>query len=174
VGRTTIHQRATLLRDAVFSVNDGIITTFAVVAGSAGAEFSPKVALILGLANLFADGFSMASGIYIGIKSEVEYETSKGGHGRFLDSPLKHAVVTFFAFGVGGILPLLPFFFFTQPKFVFSVAIVGISMFAIGLIKSIYTGKHWLRSGFEVLMIGSVAAAMAYLVGYLADRLVSK
>jgi VIT1/CCC1 family predicted Fe2+/Mn2+ transporter len=174
VARTTIHQRAGLLRDAVFSADDGIITTFAVVAGSAGAGFSSKVALILGLANLFADGFSMASGMYLGVKSEIEYEKSKGDNHRFLDSPIKHALVTFFAFGIGGALPLLPLLVLTQPKFIYSIVIVGVSVFLIGVIKSFYTDKHWARSGIEVLFIGAIAAGVAYLVGFLADILVSR
>ena len=51
----------------------GIITTFAVVSGVAGAQSGTPVILILGLANLFADGFSMATGAYLSTKSEQEY-----------------------------------------------------------------------------------------------------
>ena len=48
------------------------MTTFAVVAGVAGAELSTKTLLILGAANLFADGFSMAAANYSGTKAESE------------------------------------------------------------------------------------------------------
>jgi len=48
--------------DLVFGANDGIVTTFAVVSGVAGASLSIKVAIILGLANLLADGFAMGAG----------------------------------------------------------------------------------------------------------------
>ena len=48
------------LRDLVYGAIDGIVTTFAVVAGSAGAGFRPAIAIVLGFANLLADGFSMA------------------------------------------------------------------------------------------------------------------
>jgi VIT1/CCC1 family predicted Fe2+/Mn2+ transporter len=48
------------------------VTTFAVVAGVAGAELSTKTLLILGAANLFADGFSMAAANYSGTKAESE------------------------------------------------------------------------------------------------------
>lgn len=57
-------------KDIVFSANDGIVTTFAVIAGVAGADLSSGVILIIGFANLFADGFSMATGNYLGTKSE--------------------------------------------------------------------------------------------------------
>lgn len=54
------------LADAVFAANDGIITTFAVVAGVAGADLSPLVVIILGVANMLADSVSMALGNYLG------------------------------------------------------------------------------------------------------------
>ncbi len=58
---------------AVYGASDGRVTTFAVVAGAQGAGLSPLVVLVLGFANLFADGFSMAVGDYISDKSEREY-----------------------------------------------------------------------------------------------------
>lgn len=61
------------LKDIVFAANDGIITTFAVVAGVAGADLAPAIILIIGFANLIADGFSMAAGNYLGTKSEKEF-----------------------------------------------------------------------------------------------------
>lgn len=60
--------------DMVLGANDGIITTFAVVAGVAGASLASIVVVVLGLANLFADGFSMGSGNYQAIKSRQNYE----------------------------------------------------------------------------------------------------
>src|SRR5512137_98487 len=59
--------------DMVYGGLDGIVTTFAVVSGVAGAQLGSGVVLILGLANLFADGFSMAVGAYLSSKSEREY-----------------------------------------------------------------------------------------------------
>jgi VIT1/CCC1 family predicted Fe2+/Mn2+ transporter len=53
------------LRDLVLGAVDGTVTTFAVVAGVAGANLANSVALILGAANLLADGFSMAVGTYL-------------------------------------------------------------------------------------------------------------
>jgi VIT1/CCC1 family predicted Fe2+/Mn2+ transporter len=64
--------RVSYLRDWVYGGIDGTVTTFAVVAGVAGAELSTKTLLILGAANLFADGFSMAAANYSGTKAESE------------------------------------------------------------------------------------------------------
>jgi VIT1/CCC1 family predicted Fe2+/Mn2+ transporter len=59
--------------DMVYGGLDGIVTTFAIVSGVAGANLGSGVILILGLANLLADGFSMAAGAYLSLKSELEY-----------------------------------------------------------------------------------------------------
>ena len=61
------------LGETVYGGLDGIITTFAVVSGVAGAQLGTPIILILGLANLFADGFSMATGAYLSAKGEKEY-----------------------------------------------------------------------------------------------------
>lgn len=61
------------LGDAIFGAVDGSVTTFAVVAGAVGAQLPGGVVIILGVANLVADGFSMAVSNYLGTKSEHEY-----------------------------------------------------------------------------------------------------
>jgi VIT1/CCC1 family predicted Fe2+/Mn2+ transporter len=64
--------RPNYIRDWVYGGIDGAVTTFAIVAGVVGAALSTKVILILGLANLLADGFSMAASNYSGTKTEVD------------------------------------------------------------------------------------------------------
>lgn len=66
------------LGEFVFGGIDGSVTTFAVVAGATGANLSSSVVIILGFANLFADGFSMSVGSYLSAKSERDnYEKQK-------------------------------------------------------------------------------------------------
>ena len=60
------------LRDFVYGAIDGTVTTFAVVAGVAGAGLSDSVVIILGLANLIADGFSMAVSNFLGTRAEQQ------------------------------------------------------------------------------------------------------
>lgn len=60
------------LRDLVYGGIDGTVTTFAVVAGAVGAELSNRYLLILGAANLLADGFSMAAANYSGTRTEID------------------------------------------------------------------------------------------------------
>ena len=61
------------LKDFVYGAIDGAVTTFAVVAGVAGAGLSPGIIIILGFANLIADGFSMAVSNFLGTRSENQY-----------------------------------------------------------------------------------------------------
>lgn len=75
----TLHRNATwigkfekYLPEAVYGSIDGIVTTFAVVAGAAGADLGITVVLILGLANLIADGLSMSIGSYLSKRSEQD------------------------------------------------------------------------------------------------------
>ena len=58
------------IRDFIYGGIDGAVTTFAVVSGVSGAELSPAIVLILGFANLAADGFSMAASNFLGTRAE--------------------------------------------------------------------------------------------------------
>lgn len=60
------------LRDVIFGAIDGIVTTFAVAAGAVGANLGADVVVILGVANLFADGFSMAASNFLGYRAETQ------------------------------------------------------------------------------------------------------
>ena len=62
--------RHNYLRDFVYGGIDGAVTTFAVVAGTIGAELPTRIVLILGAANLIADGFSMAAANFLGTRAE--------------------------------------------------------------------------------------------------------
>src|SRR3989338_5999256 len=61
------------LGEFVYGAIDGTITTFATVAGATGAALSPGVVIILGFANLIADGFSMACGNFLSERSQRDY-----------------------------------------------------------------------------------------------------
>lgn len=60
------------LRDGILGAIDGCVTTFSIIAGSFGGQFPPVVIVTLGVANLLADGLSMAVSNYQGTMSEVE------------------------------------------------------------------------------------------------------
>lgn len=60
------------LKDMVYGGIDGAVTTFAIVAGVEGASLSPSVIIALGIANILADGFSMAAGNFAGTRAELD------------------------------------------------------------------------------------------------------
>jgi VIT1/CCC1 family predicted Fe2+/Mn2+ transporter len=70
--RLTAPPHASYLRDFVYGAIDGAVTTFAVVAGVEGANLSANIVIILGIANLVADGFSMAASNYLGSRAEAQ------------------------------------------------------------------------------------------------------
>ncbi len=69
VSGNTVHS---YMGDAVLGAIDGAVTTFAIVTGVVGADLSSSIVLILGIANLFADGFSMAVGNFLGTRTDAE------------------------------------------------------------------------------------------------------
>ncbi len=61
------------IRELVLGFNDGIVTTFAVVAGVSGASVGSSIIILAGLANAIAGAISMALNLYLSIKSQIEY-----------------------------------------------------------------------------------------------------
>jgi len=155
------------IKDLVYGANDGIITTFAVVAGVVGAGLSSVTILAVGLASLFADGFSMAVSNYLGTKSEHE-AMSRGGTHESVERhfPRRSGLVTFVAFVIAGSVPLWPYIL-NLGSFMASIWATGIALFLIGAWRSRVTGKGVLYSGLEMLILGGCAAIIAYVVGAL-------
>jgi vacuolar iron transporter family protein len=96
------------IRDLIYGANDGIITTFAVVAGVTGGDLSRRAVLIVGVANLLADGLSMGVGNYLSIRA---HESALAAEARPEEEshPIRHAFATFAAFVVAGMMPLAPY-----------------------------------------------------------------
>ena len=216
------------LHDFIYGAIDGTVTTFAVVSGVAGADLGASVVIILGGANLIADGFSMAVSNYLGSRAErqrrelarrqedlqirlvpegereeirqifaakgfagedlervVEVITSDPdlwaetmmteelGYGSSEPNALRAAGSTLIAFLTIGFLPLAAFVYDLiapgelEQAFTLSAVMTGIAFFVVGSMKSRFVEQSWWRSGAETLAVGSVAAALAYVVGAL-------
>jgi VIT1/CCC1 family predicted Fe2+/Mn2+ transporter len=167
-----------LLKSAVFGANDGIITTFAVVAGVAGAGLSAKIILILGIANMFADALSMGLGDFLGERSEQRLRHRQTGS-RTRDGLWRTGLVTFAAFVLAGAMPLLPYFlgFLGVPipaiyQFELSIIATAFTLFLVGSLRTILTDGAWWKNGLEMLGIGAIAATVAYLLGAGVEMLV--
>jgi VIT1/CCC1 family predicted Fe2+/Mn2+ transporter len=166
----TIKDRADYIRDIVLSANDGIVTTFAVVAGSLGASLSPSIVVILGLANLFADGLSMSTGAYLGVKSEIEYEQSEGKKIKLGLRPLMNGAVSFLAFGIAGFIPLISYVFKFENSFNVSTLLVAMALLIVGIFRGFVSNKNIFRTSVENLFIGGASAVVAFYVGEFAKR----
>ena len=159
------------LGDLVYGANDGIVTTFAVVAGVAGAGLSVRVVLILGISNLLADGFSMGSSNYLAIRSRNSAEQKS--HDRFQNPTLfSTGLVTFVAFIIAGALPLVSYLLPIVEHHRFAVtAILGaLSFFAIGAARTLVAHGLWWKNGLEMLSVGGAAGTVSYLVGVYVSR----
>lgn len=170
-----MREKAELLKDIVYAANDGIITTFAVAAGVAGGGLSGLTVLILGFANLFADGFSMAVSNYLGTKSEKEYLEASQENSTEAARPFRNSVATFFSFVLAGAVPILSFLpSFSSDKSFFYSGIFSLSvLFVVGACRTRFTKKNWFFSGLEMLALGSAAGLISYGVGFFIRSLVS-
>ncbi len=156
------------LPELIYGANDGIVTTLAVVAGVTGAQLSTQVILILGFANLFADGASMGASNILSERSKAEARPS-------LRQASRKGVATFAGFVVAGIVPLLAYLlpWFHDRRFLFAVALAGATLLLVGAGRALFTDRSWYRAGMEMLLIGSGAAAIAYGVGVFVAQFVS-
>lgn len=156
------------LGDVVYGANDGLITTFAVVAGVAGAALAPRIIVILGVANLVADGFSMAASNFLAIRSRGAVERAEG---QPVSEPhaVKHGLATLMAFVLAGGVPLLTFAggISADRQFAVAAALTFATLFAVGASRSAVAGGRWWRSGLEMLAVGAVAAGVAFAIGRL-------
>jgi len=217
----------------VYGAVDGTVTTFAVVAGVAGASLDETIVVVLGGANLIADGFSMAVSNFLGsrayrqqrerarrseqrqidqlpqgereeirqiyaakgfegqdLERAVDIITSDRelwtdtmmseelGYGSTVRNEYRAALATLAAFILVGSLPLLVFVYdLAAPgnvahAFVWSAVMTGIAFFAIGAMKARFVEQSWWRSGLETLVVGGLAAALAYCAGAFLERIV--
>lgn len=167
------------LSEFVYGGIDGAVTTFAVVAGATGARFDLKIILVLGFANLIADGFSMGVGSYLSKKSEIELMQKRGESIADEPSPVINGFMTYLSFILFGLVPLLAYvveFIFgldSNNIFLFSIVSTGVAFCGIGLLKSRVAQTPVVRAVSETVSLGLIAAVLAYVLGDLLERLIT-
>jgi len=222
------------LREFVYGGIDGAVTTFAVVAGAVGADLDASIIIILGFANLLADGFSMSVGAYLSAKSEkenynkhrnieywevenipdkerqeiVEIYQAKGFEGELLEkvvdvivsdkdrwvnemmkdelnmmedskSPFKIGLATLASFILIGLIPLIVYVYDLIWKtdidlFFWTSLFMGLAFLVVGWLKSFVNQTNTLKSISETLLLGFLAALVAYFVGDFLESLLTK
>ena len=158
------------LRDIIFGALDGVITTLAVISGASGANLDPRIGVILGFANLVADGLSMGASNYLGIKSELQ----QTGQSIAIEMPWRHGLATACAFALFGAIPLLAYL--APPlggltTFQIAIALAVVALAVLGKFRARYMAKTTLRSVGEVVAIGIVASSAAYAIGAAVERI---
>jgi VIT1/CCC1 family predicted Fe2+/Mn2+ transporter len=150
------------LPDLIYGANDGVVTTLAVISGVVGASLSTTVILILGFANLLADGFSMGASNVLARRSETD-----GAPLPALRMTARHGLATFAGFVIAGFLPLTAYLipFGDSDPFPVSIGLALLTLFGVGASRALFTRRGAFLAGLEMLLIGSVAAAIAYLIG---------
>jgi vacuolar iron transporter family protein len=161
------------IRDVVYGANDGVITTFAVVAGVTGGGLSPRAMLVIGAANLLADGLSMGVGNYLSIRS-AESALAAQSLPEEEASPARHGLATTLAFIAAGAVPLAPFAAgMAADGVAASVVLTFATLFAVGALRAVVTVDRWWRAGAEMLLLGAAVAAVAYGSGASVARLLA-
>jgi len=170
------HIERKYLSEFVYGGIDGAITTLAIIAGAIGAVLSPAIILILGFANLIADGFSMGVSRYLSSQSQKELHRKHKDARRYkikAHQSIKNGIATFLSFIVIGFIPLFPFvlaLFVTalEPyKLILSVVFTGLALVIVGGVKGLIVKKSVFRSSLETLIIGGIAAGLAFGIGFL-------
>ncbi len=161
---TTYHKQL------VFGALDGSVTTFAVIAAAAGANLPAAIVLALGCANLLADGFSMAASQYLSARSKTTESTEGTGE----VSAVNSSVAVLVAFVLIGAIPLIGYAaellvsLDSERTSLFAISsfLAGAVFMAVGITKGQSNSGNPLASALETLVLGGVAAAIAYGVGH--------
>jgi vacuolar iron transporter family protein len=154
------------ISEVIYGAIDGTVTTFAVVAGCEGADFGHKIIVILGLSNVFADGFSMAVSAYFAKQTEEQFKTA-----HMPKSCIKSAIVTFCSFVAVGMVPLYIYIISVfanveyQYDFFISCVSTAIVFFLVGFIKGVVNKEIPVRESLKTLFFGGAASALAYFLG---------
>jgi len=167
------------LGQLVYGAIDGIVTTFAVVAASVGAGLDSSVVIILGLANLTADGISMGISAYLSEKSERALDAKRGKNHADHLSPKKAGLATFAAFVVVGFVPVLIYvvdYLFKldlENLFIVASVLAALAFAGVGWLKSYVAEESKPRAIAETLVLGAIAAAAAYYIGFMLERVIT-
>ena len=154
----------------VYGAVDGTVKTFAVVAASAGAGISSAVILILGIANLIADRFSMGPSAYLAASAEHDelvHNKKKQSSSKII------GLMTFSAFVIVGSVPVLPYLIdvivnlkiSSTTLFYVSSILTAVVFVLIGFIKGKGSEQSPWRSSVITLTLGVIAAGLTYFAG---------
>ena len=157
------------LRQIIFGVEDGAIGNLGVVVGMAQAAAPNSYIVLAGIATMFAQMISMSAGTYLSVKSESEYLSSrKKSRLPSHKHPLNAAVIMGISVIIGAAIPLSAFLIWeSKAGIIPAIFITLFGLFILGAYKGKSVKKDILSSGFEMLVIGGLAALVGLGIGNL-------
>ena len=164
------------LKDSIYGAIDGAVTTFAVVSSVIGAGLGSGIEIILGLAKLLADGFSMATGNFVGTRAENQSQckTRREEEVEIESSPTceKEEIRQIYAakgFEGETLKTIVKVITSNKKRWLDTMMQEehGVSGNNPSALKSRYVDQHWNLSGAETLGIGTLAALVAFGIGVL-------
>jgi predicted membrane protein (TIGR00267 family) len=157
------------LRQIIFGVEDGAIGNLGVVVGMAQAAAPNSYIVLAGIATMFAQMISMSAGTYLSVKSESEYLSSrKKSRLPSHKHPINAAVIMGISVIIGAAIPLSAFLIWeSKAGIIPAIFITLFGLFILGAYKGKSVKKDILSSGFEMLVIGGLAALVGLGIGNL-------
>lgn len=154
------------LRELIFGMEDGLVSTLGVITGIASGTESQKVIVLSGTILILVESLSMAAGTYLSNKAEQEQEKLE----KFSDTHL-HPILGMLVMGISyclaGAVPLIPYLFLPVNQAIsVSIALTIVTLFAVGFYKGKVTKTSPGRSGIEMVIVSLIAAVAGYLIGY--------
>ena len=140
----------------------------------ASLEAVSLAVIVVGAANLAADGVSMGAGNLLAIRAD-ERARAASGLPELEAFPWKHGLATMLAFMTAGVVPLLPYVMKGITGQVYwSTGLTFLALFVLGASRALVTIDRWWRSGLETLLLGAVVALGAYGAGMIVSALASR
>lgn len=157
------NEKAVLMRNFMFGVEDSLVSTVGLVSGIAAAGVGQKEIILTGTILVFVEAFSMGVGSLLSEQSAEEYESKR-------EVPMKNSLdagtIMFFSYLVSGFIPIFPYIFFpTSAGIMLSVALTLASLFLLGAGGAKISKTRPFRHGTEMLILGGIAIAVGVAVG---------
>jgi VIT1/CCC1 family predicted Fe2+/Mn2+ transporter len=158
--------KSSYLRNFIFGVEDSLVSTVGLLSGIAIAGVPRPTILLTGIILVLVEGFSMAAGSFLSETSVEEYE---GTVSKSKNIALIDGVIMFVSYVGAGMIPLVPYTFFTtEQAFTISISLALITLFILGMIGAFYTRvskRNIFRRGVRMCVIGGIAIAVGVIVG---------
>lgn len=154
------------VRQTVFGLEDGIVSTLGVIVGIAAGTNSRRIVIISAFVVVMVESLSMAAGTFLSDRSEMEVEKEKGT--KVFRKPLVGSMYMGLSYVIGGFVSILPFFFTDPaPAIIPSIMISILALFIVGFVKGKIADIDPFKSGLEMSLISISAAVLGYVIGKL-------